>query len=335
MPRLTVLLPNYNNAPYLKACLDSLFTQTFSDFIILFVDDCSTDQSLKIAKEYNDFRLKIIEKKEQSGIVDTMNEGLAVIETEYFIRMDGDDLSVPNRFERLVQFMDDNSEIDVCSSAISYFGMEEGTMIYETDPEKNKANLIFGHTIGHASSIFRTKVFKENNIQYLDRFWRMEDYDLFYRLKDLTKTTSISDPLYLYRREGYNNNIEITKKKNEEFRKFYAMILKELGINPTVERVEMHLELTKRKFPSFKFEDYYGYIKELKQINKENNVFPIRELGETLDKHFVELMYLLVDNKKMSWGQILKNGKKYKGLLAYAIKTRIFKRGKNKLSTKA
>lgn len=328
MTKISVLLPNYNNGPYLKEALDSLLAQTHQDFIVYFVDDCSTDDSVAIAEAYQDDRIVILRKSENSGIVDTMNKGLEKIDTKYFIRMDGDDLSDPNRFERLIQFMEDNPTIGVCSSAIRYFGMESGMMVYETDPEKNKANLIFGHTVGHASSIFRTAVFKENNIQYLDRFWRMEDYYLFYRLKDLTKATSIPDALYLYRREAYNNNPEITRKKNEEFRKFYQMILEELGVAVTKAKIEMHLELTKRTKPTFRFKDYYGYIQELKKANEKKSIFPLRELNTTLDQHFSGLMFLLVDNRKMTWLQIWKNRKSQKGLVAYAVKTRIFKKGK-------
>lgn len=328
---ISVLIPNFNNAPYLREALDSIFNQTHQNFIIYFVDDCSTDDSLKIAHSYNDDRLIIIEKSENSGIVATMNSGLERIETEYFIRMDGDDISVPNRFETLIKFMDEHSDIGVCSSDIRTFGKDDLLLQFEREPLINRANLIFGHSIGHASSIFRTSVFKKNAIIYRDSYWRLEDYDLFYQLKDLTLTTSIPGELYLYRREAYNDNPEIAAKKNLEFRKFYTEILLELGVEISDKHLDMHLQLNNRAIPTFKLKDYRAYCSLLLKANAQSKIFPQAELEQVLEKYFSKFIYRMISSKKIGFVQVLGLAKSNPSVVSYFFRSKVHKiLGRNK-----
>ncbi len=324
--RLSVLIPNYNNGPYLKEALDSLFAQTYTNFIIYFVDDCSTDNSLEIAESYKDDRLVIIEKDSNSGIVDTMNVALNRIETEYYIRMDGDDISTPERFQKLVDFMDQNSEIGVCSSSIETFGIENKVRVFEKSPLMNSANLIFGHSIGHASSIFRTAVMKENKIEYVDRFWRLEDYYLFYRLKDLTLTTAIPDKFYLYRQAAYNNNAEITQRKNLAFKAFYEMVLTDLGIEASDKNLSVHLQLNNRGKSTFGLKDYQNHIELLREANKKSLLYPVAELEKVLSRHLEKIYYQLIDQKKITLFQIWGLGEHKKALLKYYLGTRLGKK---------
>lgn len=314
---VAVLLPNFNNGPYLKECLESVFAQTYRDFKIYFIDDCSTDNSLEIVRSFPQDKIEIILKSVNSGIVDTMNEGLKRIETKYFIRMDGDDLIHPERFERLVNFMEKNPEIGVCSSAIRTFGISEDVWTYGTDTASNHAALIFGHAIGHASSIFRTAVLKENKIWYDNRFWRMEDYYLFYRLRSFTKTTSITDQLYFYRRESYNTNLEIEQKKNAEFRKFYQMILTELGVSPDEDSVSIHMQLAGRESLTFGFIDYKRHIRLIEEANRIKSQFPALALNSKLNKSLHSLACKLIDEKKVGFLGVGKMMFTYPSLLRY------------------
>lgn len=318
--KVSVLLPNYNNGPYLKEALDSLFRQSYQNFVIFFVDDCSTDDSLEIARSYKDERLKIIEKDKNSGIVDTLNKGLALIDTPYFIRMDGDDISTPDRFEKLIHFMELNPEIGVCSSDIQTFGKDDVLFEYERNVEMNKANLIFGHSLGHASSIFRTAVFKEFGITYRDLFWRLEDYDLFYQLKDFTSLVSIPGAYYLYRRDTYNDNPEIATRKNEEFRAFYKVVLTDLGLKPTDEHIAKHLQLNNRETPSFSIRDYTNYLAEIEKANQQTKIYPKEALNEVCAKFLHKMVYRLIGFRKISFWEVLRLTKTHPGALKFFIR---------------
>lgn len=322
-PLVAVLLPNYNNAPYLKEALDSLFAQTFQDFEIIFVDDCSTDDSIKVARSYNDSRLKIFENDQNLGIVGTMNRGLEEIKSKYIIRMDGDDISTPDRFEKLVNFMEKHSEIGVCSSSIQTFGEDTTLLEFEQDPKKNKANLIFGHSIGHASSIFRSGLFFENNLRYEDVFWRMEDYLLFYRLKDLTLTTCIPDVLYLYRKGEYNASHEIMDKKRKEFYRFYQFIFDEMGYKCTDREAKLHVQLSRREEPSEQYELYREHIDRLILTNQKSGIFPADEFRLRLEQALDSLTFKLIDLGKISFRDVFKLNKQRKGLVKYYLRRKL------------
>jgi glycosyltransferase involved in cell wall biosynthesis len=320
--KIAVLMPNFNNASYLKEAIDSVMSQSYTNFELIFVDDGSTDKSIEIVKSYDDSRIKLIRKECNSGIVDSLNRGLEEIETKYFIRMDGDDISALNRFEVLVRYMECHPEVDVCSSAMKYFGASEQIIEFEKSPAQNKANLIFGHTIGHAPSIFRTELFKKNAIHYEDLFWRIEDYLLFYRFKNLAETTSIDQVLYYYRRGEYNANLELELKKNESFKQIYSLILSDLGLEVTAERLEVHIQLSGRSTPSYSLSDYKKHIKVILSANENKASFPSAELKKALNLKMDALYFKLLDRKKGAFwenvGILLRKPK----LILYFIGTR-------------
>lgn len=322
-PILSVLLPNYNNADYLNECIDSLLNQTFSDFLIYFVDDCSTDNSLELIRKYTDPRICVIEKSKNSGIVDTLNIGLEKITSKYTVRMDGDDMATPDRFEKLVSYMEQHAEFDVCGSAIQTFGVTNNLIRYGNSTNENKAKLLFGHGLGHASCIFRTQTLKKNNITYQDNYWRLEDYDLFYRLKDIANTTSIEDPLYLYRQEEYNTNAALEERKNGEYLRFYEMVLNDMSEEFTAKDAEIHLELSRRATPSKTINIYQNHVNKLKALN--NGSYPEVELNHVLQEQLSKLTYKLIDNKKISLIAILKRSRYDKRVLRYAL-SRYFKK---------
>ncbi len=328
MALVSVLLPNYNNALYLTDCLTSLCNQTFKDFDVFFIDDCSKDNSISIAETFTMLDLKIIRKDANTGIVDTMNEGLKRISSKYIVRMDGDDISTPERFQMLVDFMETHPEIGVCSSDIETFGATKEKWIFERDPKMNQAKLIFGHGIGHASSIFRTKVLKENCIQYVDKFWRLEDYYLFYSLKKLTLTTSIPGFYYRYRIENYNNNPEIWEKKKIAYKRFYEMIFSDLKLPIDEKALEIHLQLNGLTPVTYNLKEYQRHRLALISSNEASGVFPKNELQRVLDQALTKTCFKLIALKKVSFFNLISYFAKDKSLFRYYLSVRWFGRGK-------
>ena len=314
---LSVLLPNYNNGPFLKDCLDSVFNQSFQDFVVYFVDDCSTDNSLEIAARYEGEKLVIIKKPFNSGIVDTLNAGLERVRSKYFIRMDGDDICAPDRFEKLVAFMEINPDIDVCTSNIRTFGLSEELVSYEKDVLQNKANLIFSHTIGHPSSIFRTRVLKDSGISYKNDYWRMEDYQLFYRLKDIAKYSCLPEPLYFYRRGEYNLNEEIRQRKVGEFKRFYRMIFEDMEFDFSDDDVATHVELAGYDRTTKPFSVYKDHARKILRANQKKMIFPQKQLAICLDRALTKMCFWQIDLSRLSFSELLPFAWKDRNLFRY------------------
>src|SRR5437868_1739700 len=105
-PLVSVVMPLYNAAVYLPAALDSILAQTLRDFELIVVDDGSRDRSPAILRRYQsrDPRLRVISRP-NTGIVGALNDGLAVSRGEFIARMDADDISLPERFEKQVTYL--------------------------------------------------------------------------------------------------------------------------------------------------------------------------------------------------------------------------------------
>src|SRR5258706_12754493 len=94
-PVVTVLMPVYNGADYLRQAIDSILRQTYRDFELLVVNDGSTDSTREVLKSYSDSRLVVVDNECNLGLITSLNRGLELARGEFVARMDQDDLALP------------------------------------------------------------------------------------------------------------------------------------------------------------------------------------------------------------------------------------------------
>lgn len=182
MPGISVLIGIYNCATTLVEALDSLYAQTYQDFKIILCEDGSTDDTYAVAKAYaeNHDNIVLLRNENNMGLNYTLNRCIEHADTEYCARMDGDDISLPTRFEKEVRFLDDHPEFAVVSTPMIYFD-EYG----EFKRGKGKGDIfindfVHGSPICHAPCMARTHVIKEVGGYTVDnRLLRVEDYHLW------------------------------------------------------------------------------------------------------------------------------------------------------------
>ena len=104
---ISVIMSVYNDSKYLKDSIDSILNQTFKEFELIIVDDCSTDNSLEIIKEYalKDNRVKIIENNKNLGLAVSLNKAWKEAKYDYIARIDGDDICLLDRFEKQMNYL--------------------------------------------------------------------------------------------------------------------------------------------------------------------------------------------------------------------------------------
>ncbi|HXK49687.1 MAG TPA: glycosyltransferase family 2 protein, partial [Clostridiales bacterium] len=114
-PAISVIMSVYNSEQYLQESIDSILDQTFNDFEFIITDDCSTDGSFEIIKSYAmlDKRIKYFRNSENIGLTKSLNLMLDIAKGKYIARMDSDDISMPDRFSKQFDFMENNPEIGV------------------------------------------------------------------------------------------------------------------------------------------------------------------------------------------------------------------------------
>lgn len=203
-PRISVAMSVYNNAPFLAQAIESILAQTFEDFEFLIVDDGSRDGSGAIIDAYaaKDSRIRAIHQSNQ-GLVASLNRLLAEARAPLIARMDGDDISLPDRFERQVIFLDahpDHGVVGTCTDDIDEQGrIRRNIDFHPLDHDSFVAALSGGPLLCHPSVMMRRDLVLAAG-GYRKAFAHCEDYDLWLRLADRTKICSLPDRLLHYRR---------------------------------------------------------------------------------------------------------------------------------------
>lgn len=211
VPTISVLMPVYNCELYIKEAVDSILNQTFTDFEFLIIDDASTDKTVSVIKTYNDPRIQLIEKPVNSGLTISLNMGLVLAKGIYIARMDGDDISLPKRFEKQVAFLDGNPEVIMCATSYSIIGDNEIFLLPETHQEI-KINFLTGNCIVHPSVMLRNNVIVANNIIYDQQMEPAEDYDLWVRLLLIGKLHNLQECLLRYR----VHDLQVSSTRNKQ-----------------------------------------------------------------------------------------------------------------------
>jgi len=210
-PKITVLMPVYNCELYIKEAIESILNQTFSDFEFLIIDDASTDLTPSIIKSYNDSRIKLIEKPDNSGYTNSLNYGLSIANGDYIARMDGDDFSFPERFHKQISFLDSNRDVFLCGT--SYHIMERDKNIILPESHENiKSALLKANCIVHPSVMFRNSRDNKSSVCYDSLKEPAEDYDLWVRLLTFGKLYNLPEILLNYR----VHDSQVSQKRNDE-----------------------------------------------------------------------------------------------------------------------
>lgn len=184
-PRISVIIGIYNCAPTLVEALDSLYSQTYQDFKIILCDDGSTDDTYNVASNYaaKHDNIILIKNEKNMGLNFTLNHCLEYADTEYVARMDGDDISLPTRFEKEINFLDNNPEYSIVSSPMIYFDEHGEFGRGKGGKEPTKQDFIYGTPICHAPCMVRSEAYKSVDGYSVDkRLLRYEDYNLWMKM---------------------------------------------------------------------------------------------------------------------------------------------------------
>lgn len=223
-PLVSILMPVYKTASYLREAVDSMLAQTFTDFELIVLNDCSPDNAEAILDTYDDPRIVRYKGEKNVGLSNVLNVGLEMARGKYVARMDSDDISLPERLQIQVDFLESHPDIDLVSVGMKLFGAKEETWVRERDPEKVKINALFHSPVLHASSMWRRDSFEKFGLRFRQEMVPSEDYDLWTRalLKGL-KLVNLPEVLYEYRIHDAQASLqtEIIKVKDREVQKNY------------------------------------------------------------------------------------------------------------------
>ncbi|WP_281847507.1 glycosyltransferase family 2 protein [Olleya namhaensis] len=283
-PLITVLLPVYNVEKYIEEAIQSVLDQTFEDFEILVIDDCSTDNTLEIVETINDDRIKIIKKEANKGLIDSLNLGFSLAKGKYIARMDGDDVNELTRFEKQFNVLESNPDLIACGSWIKYFGGHESIIKHCEKHDAIVAQMLVKCPMSLGCCMLRTSaVIKFSfNIAKI----HVEDYDFWSRIAWEGKLYNVQEVLYHYRshesqisslfkdiqvKGDMGIQLFLFKKIEYDEKKYSDSFFKKFLLRQEHIKVE-ELEL------------FINCFKEIEALNKKKRVFETRELKIILNQ---------------------------------------------------
>lgn len=216
-PLVTVLMPVYNGSNYLTESIESVLNQTFSNFELLIINDSSTDNSLEIIKSFDDSRIRLINNNQNLGQSISMNYGLDLAITKYIARIDQDDICLPYRLEKQVNYMEENPNVGVLGCHTNNVNENLEFISHRKRPlthNQNKWALLTNTCLMHPTAFIRSSIMK--NYRYDKAYAPCEDYELWSRLIHITRIEQLKDVLVLVRKHSKNTG---TLRSDDRFSK--------------------------------------------------------------------------------------------------------------------
>ena len=201
-PTISVIMPVFNAASYVREAIQSILAQSFTDFELLIYNDASTDGSDEIILSFKDERIVYEKAAKNVGLVEMLNIGLNKVRGQYIARMDADDISMPTRFEEQVAFMEDNPSVGICGTWFENFGTVTGISKTPTFEEDIILSFFYGTPVGHPTVMMRRSMLEKYNLRYEKNFLYAEDYELFERASVYFPILNIPKVLLRYRKHS-------------------------------------------------------------------------------------------------------------------------------------
>lgn len=284
-PIISVVMSIYKRVSFLDEAIESILNQTFTNFEFLIVVECSDEQeniNEYILKKFKDKRIKIINNKERLGFAESLNVGIKAAKGKYIARMDDDDISLPLRFEKQVNFLEKNKNIDILGTAVKVFMNENYEVYPQTDPEIIKAYGLINNQMYHPTIMMRKSAIEKNNLYY-DSNYKTEDAELWSRAVKVTKLSNLKEILLKYRSSSEN---ETVVAKKAVFDSDIRIIQKQLKQNLDIDISENEAVYLNGRINN------YSYLYNRKEIMEHRKKIIKKVLKQNKKKKFYNQKYL-------------------------------------------
>lgn len=212
MPLVSVIMSVYNEEKYIQSSIQSILNQTIQDWELIIIDDCSDDGTINIIKSFDDERICLYINDSNCGLTKNLNKALSLCRGKYIARMDGDDISLPNRFERQIEYLDKHKDVQLVSCVAHIMGTGNDFMYYLGDPEELRVQMLFRSVLVHPGFMMRYELV-EQGYRYNEDFITAQDYEFLSRVVQKHKICNVNEPLIEYR--VHSGQVSRKRKENQ------------------------------------------------------------------------------------------------------------------------
>lgn len=287
-PKISVIMSSYNRAHYIKEAIESILNQTYQDFEFIIIDDCSKKETQDVIEQYakNDERIIFLKNEHNMGPSNTRNRGFEIAKGEYIAIVDDDDICLPDKFKKQIEYLDKHPEITMLGTDIETFGYNENIPSWVDLFDVNLISVLinFYNPFCASTLMFRRDFIKKNNIKYDSNLWHAEDYDLYYQiLSNGGKITNLPDVLLKYRvhANSLSHNKETQKIQNKTVENVRTKYLKRF----------FSIKMCKKILKKIKYYPFYEVNRkkdiyeacEILRKNNTKNVLTNNEINQTIN----------------------------------------------------
>ena len=295
-------MPTYNVAPYVEEAIESVLRQTYHDFELLVIDDCSTDNTVEVVRNIDDPRIRIAAFDNNVGLAENLNRGLALIETEYVARMDGDDIAEPYWLEHEVTILDSHPEVGICSGGFERFGTVKSLVRFPERHEDIMANMLFECSV--IVPTFRMSLYRDHGLRYSADAFPAEDYRFWADCLRVTKIYNLQETLFHYRMHP----TQICTVRREEQQKKVAEVRRYMleWLSPDFSEEEQLYYIGQFMAPQITSQQDYqerqAFCQKMIEKNRSVGHFDENSLRRRLNNHLTLTLYSTIVERYFNGG---------------------------------
>ena len=249
-PKVSVIMPVFNAEKFIGEAVESILRQTFTDFEFIIINDASTDGSRKIIKTFSDKRIILVNNPHQLRITASLNKAIGMAKGDYIARMDADDVSLSDRLETQVKFLDNHQDVGVVGSWVEVFGRRRGVWKYPTDPKVIRGSQLFNGSIVHPAVMIRKSFLDKFHLRYNENYPNAQDYELWSRCAGYFKLANIGKVLLKYRLHESQEGTKFSQARAKLVEQIRRRELTLAGLEFTPEEFAVHNQIASNQFPS-------------------------------------------------------------------------------------
>lgn len=286
-------MPVYNGRQFLRPAIESVLTQTHSDFEFLIINDGSDDDSVEIIQSFTDPRVHLVHNPQNLGIAESLNRGLTTARGLYVVRMDCDDICAPRRLETLFKFMQQHPEVGVCGSFLRTIDGDNQLWKLPCDDRTIRCRMLFESCIPHPSAIIRMEVINRFHLRYDANYERAEDYDFWSRCSAHTQLANYPQALLEYRVHARQIGSLYPEPQQQVADLVRKRELGNLGVVATEQMLFIHRSLSTWNFDSDQafLSQAAEWLNLLSRANDNTRYLPEPEFGQELASRLYRACY--------------------------------------------
>ena len=289
MPEVSVVMAVHDGGPYIRQAVESILAQSFRDFEFLIIDDASKDSGSNFLSGLTDERVRLIAHSHQAGLSRSLNEGIQEAKGKYLARMDHDDISLSDRLQKQVNFLDAHQDVDVLGTWARTLGLaREQTWRYPIVDEDIRSEFAFNSSLVHSSVMLRTATLERLQLRYDDSTLRAQDYELWTREESQIRFANLGSVLIRYRVHADQVGSRYAVEQQAAAEKIRLREIERLGVKPTTDEFNLHNRISRWEHPEGRAEllALQRWFLKLRAANQTSQTYSMDAFDRTLERRW-------------------------------------------------